>query len=255
MDLEGTQNTNDGAGGAAGGQQTSGLTQIPENLRGHEAFAGYKAMSDLWQGHIDLSTKAKDLESRLANSIPKLAENATEEQKAMYRAAMGIPSKAEEYDIPVQEGDSGELANAFRQFAFDAGMPKDMAKKTAEWWNGFIGNVQKASDEFKQREHDVGMENLKKRWGADYDKNAEIVKRAFTALKGTENLDDLLLMQIGGTPDKPILLGNHPLMMSVFYEIGKKVTPDTMIPGRPQQGTIKEGIIYDKSPAPPKQGG
>lgn len=177
-DVANTQNTEEGAGGIVGDQQISGLTQIPENLRGHEAFAGYKAMSELWQGHIDLTTKAKDLEGRLATAIPKLEDNATDEQKAAYKVAMGIPLKAEDYEIPVPEGESTELADGFRQFAAEKGLPKDVAKSTVEWWNSIVAKQQ----ETYAKELQTRSEAVKTKWGADYNKNAETVKAMFQAV-------------------------------------------------------------------------
>jgi hypothetical protein len=239
---------NDGGQGQGGQAQSLGWrTELPEAQRGHEAFAQYQSKAELYKGVIDLHTANKDsvqklteLEGKVNGSIllPKIDENATEEQRTAYRAELNkildVPAKAEDYEIPVPEGSTKELSDAFRQFAFSKGLPKDMAKDTAEWFNGLMANIEKARDEYRQAEHDATMESNKKEWGTDYDKNAEIVKVAYDHFKTIKGFPDLLNLQIGGTPEKPVTLGNHPLMSALFLEIGKKIVPDSIIPGSNQ---------------------
>lgn len=235
---------NDGGQGQAGAGNLGWRTELPEAQRGHEAFASYNSKSELYKGVIDLHTankeatqKLTDLEGRIANSIPRLTENATPEQKQAYRQAIGVPDNAEGYEIPVPEGSTPELANAFKAFAFAEGIPKDIAKKAGEWFNGVVAKIEESINATRQAEHDTNLEALKKEWGADYDKNAEYVKKAYAQFKEVKGFDDLLNLQIGGTADKPVTLGNHPLMSVVFKEIGKAIASDVSLPGAHSIGT------------------
>jgi hypothetical protein len=51
------------------------------------------------------------------------------------------PAAASDYDIPVPEGQDGALADRFRQFAHDTGMPPRWAKATAEFHNRNMSDV------------------------------------------------------------------------------------------------------------------
>jgi hypothetical protein len=243
-----TQNTDTGDGGDGGNTQTSGLTQIPENIRGHEAFAGYKAMSDLWQGHIDLSTKTKDLESKLADSIPKLGENATDEQKAAYRAAMGIPEKADDYNIPLIEGMDNSLAPWFKEKAFARGIPKDIAEGLAADYNELLTKTLQELDEQRLKNHNEAIDKLKNEWGDNANANAETIKIAYQHIvQGVPALDSLLKTEIDVGGGKKALLGDLPAMQELSLWIGKKMLPDTALPGNPPGGEkAKVGMNYDK---------
>lgn len=47
------------------------------------------------------------------------------------------PEKPDAYKIDLPDGDSGELAAAYRQFAFDEGMPAHYVEKQAAFWNRY----------------------------------------------------------------------------------------------------------------------
>ena len=212
-------------------------TEIPQSLRDNEAFAPYKTKDELWNGHIEAVNKIKDLEGRLGNSIPKLPDNATDEQKAAYKAAMGIPDKADDYEIPVPEGDSPELANELRQAAFTKGWPKGVVKEITEWWNGMQAKmVQNYVNELKTH-----TEAVKAKWGADFDKNAEIVKNVFTAFKDKGG-NDIATIEVIGPDGKKMLLGNHPAIQEFFLTFGKEILPD---------GGIRGGQAVTKPVGPP----
>lgn len=233
--------TTDGqvADGKADGQQTLGWrAELPDSLKQHEVFTAYKTKNELWNGHIDAVTKLKEAEGKLSNSIPKLAPDAKPEDVQAYREATGVPAKADEYEVELPEGSTTELADWFKDVAFKAGMPKDMAKAISREWNSFVEKVDKAMAENAEKAIADRINTLKTSWGPDFNKNAETVKAAFTAFKDVEGLQELLTVKVGGTAEQPVLLGDHPAIMQVFLEIGKKILPDTIVPGSQQTGTI-----------------
>lgn len=252
MDDVNTQNANPGDGGDAtqqqGGQtQTLGWkTELPEAMRGHEAFANYQTKNDLWNGHIELTGKIKDLEGRAANSIPKLGENATDEEKAAYRAAIGVPEKADDYEIELAEGMDNTLAPWFKGVAHQLGIPKEIAKGLSAAWNGMIAQMAKADKDAAIKAHDEALTELKRLWGPDAEKNAETVKQGYKFFGDNPVLNELLQAEItiGG---RKVKVGNHPGMVNLILEIGKKVSPDSTVQGGPGHGQpVNNGIIqYD----------
>jgi hypothetical protein len=220
------------------------IAQLPDDLKGNEAFTGYKTIGDLAKDALSFKEKATTLEGKLTTDyIPKLTENATDEQKAAYKAAMGIPDKAEDYEIPVPEGDTPELANELRQAAFTKGWPKGVVKELTEWWNGLQAKaVEKYNAELKTR-----TEEVKTKWGADFPKNAEIVKNVFGHFKD-KGIDQLAMIEVKGPDGKPMFLGNHPVIQEFFLEFGKAMLPDAGLRGGPaaaKPAGNPTGFTYD----------
>lgn len=217
------QQAPEAAGQVAGQNAAPAWTsQLIDDLKGNEALTGYQTISDLAKDTLSLKEKATALEGKLTTDyIPKLAENATDEQKAAYKTAMGIPLKAEDYEIPVPDGESTEIADSFRLFALEKGLPKDLAKSTVEWWNGVVAKEK----ENYAKELQARSEAIKTKWGADYDKNAETVKALFQAVKDA-GINEFATLQIVGPDNKPMPIGNHPVVMEFFLELAKKTLPD-----------------------------
>lgn len=96
------------------------------------------------------------------------------------------PESADKYEIPVPEGEDPSFAKAIAPIFHKAGLSAAQAKALAEGWNEMQA-AQKASavqqEEASARERDALLgrekEELKREWGADFDKNSEIVRRAW----------------------------------------------------------------------------
>lgn len=223
-------------------------TELPESLRGHEAFVNYQTKNDLWNGHIEMAGKLKDLEGKLADTIPKLPENATDEQKAAYRAAIGIPEKADDYEVDLIEGMDNSLAPLFKQAAFELGMPASMAKGLSAWWNKTLLAFVSAQDEAKAKAHNEAVEKLNNEWGENANANAEAIKAAYQHIvKDNPTFEQFLKTEVDTGGGKKQLLGDLPEMRSFVLWIGKKMLPDTILQGNPPIGDpVKVGMNYDK---------
>jgi hypothetical protein len=236
-----TQNTNVGDGGSQGAvdtqqQQTQPLgwkTELPEAQRGHEAFAPYTSKSELYKGHIDLYTKHSeavqkltDLEGKLSGYIPKLTENATDEQKAAYREAMGIPNSPDAYELDKPQLPDGLEYNAdmekwYRETAHKLGLPKDTAKALFGEYNGMIQTIARVQIEQAEKVRADGMEKLKTEWKSEYDGNVAIVKR--------------VQEKIGVDPETKQWITDHnaendPVLVKLLYKIAPAYLDDT-VPG------------------------
>jgi hypothetical protein len=227
--------------------------QLVDGLKTDETFTPYKTLSDFAKAHLDTVGKVKDLEGKVANAIPKPAENATQQEKDAYLKAIGRPDKPDDYEIKPADGlpQNPELLGLFKNWAFELGFSKDQASGLSARWDSFMGKMAESQRAVDTKALVDGQENLKKTWGAAYDANAETVKKAFTAFK-SEPFDQFLAteVQIG---DTKIKIGNHPAIMVAFLDIGKKMLPDTA-PAAGGSGSVEDNakkIVYKRgNPSP-----
>ncbi|MFY8121324.1 MAG: hypothetical protein ACOVK7_08045, partial [Burkholderiaceae bacterium] len=73
-------------------------------------------------------------------------KDATPEQWAEFYKAIGAPEKAEDYKLPVPEGDDGAFAKTASEWFKDAGILPQQAEKLAGKWNEFVASQQQAAD-------------------------------------------------------------------------------------------------------------
>ena len=226
-----------------GAQSLGWRAALPDDFKEHEFVKTFEKPGDFVKSALEIKTERDALTEKLGKAIFKPDENATDEQKAAYKAAMGIPDKAEDYEIPVPEGDSPELANELRQAAFSKQWPKGVVKELTEWWNGLQAKaVEKYNAELKTR-----TEEVKTKWGADFPKNAEIVKNVFGHFKD-KGIDQLAMIEVKGPDGKPMFLGNHPVIQEFFLEFGKAMLPDAGLRGGPaaaKPAGNPTGFTYD----------
>jgi len=254
QNADGSQGTNAGAPDAGAGQQDGGnqapgwIAQLPDDLKGNETFTGFKTIGELAKAHLDTSGKVAELEGKVANAIPKLSENPSDEELAAYRAAIGVPDKPDDYEIELMDGMDNSLAPWFKNVAHQLGMPKGMAKGLSAAWNGMIAQMAKADADAASKAHDAALTELRKTWGADAETNAETVKQGYKFFGDNPLLNDLMQAEIT-IGDKKVKVGNHPGMVNLILEIGKKVTPDSTVQGGPSHGQpVNNGILqYDWS--------
>lgn len=243
------------------------MAQLSDDLKAHEALEPYRDgdLSAFTQAHIEtlgkvteldgsnqeLTGKVTDLEGKLANSIPKLGENATDEEVAAFRTALGVPAKPEDYEFPQIEGQENDQAmESWAQKVFwEAGIPKDKAAFIGAQWNAFIQGIAEADEAEAKKAEEEADKKLREEWGADYDKNKAETQRGYGEfIKIVPEFEDLLKE----TVLDGVTLGNHTVMLKIFHAIGSAMGEDWSPQAKQKETEVKEGLIYDKSPAPPK---
>lgn len=240
------------------------LEQLSTDLRDAEALHPYRegSISDFAKAHIetlgkvsDLEGKAKefegkatDLEGKLANSIPKLGENPTDEEKAAFFKAIGMPEEHTAYTFPNIEGQENDpqMVEWAQKTFHQAGLTPEQAYMIGGAWNHFVEGLMQAEAEELKATQEKAKEAILKEAGSEEKYNAivELSSRLFKEATGTE-MDDFL----GETG-----IGYDPRFIQVMLYFAKKTGEDKTLQAAPrQQGDVKEGLIYDKSPAPPAQ--
>lgn len=239
-----------GAGQQDGGNQTPGwIAQLPDDLKGNETFTGYKTIGELAKAHLDTSGKVTELEGKLAGTIPKLSENATDEEKAAYRLAMGVPETPEAYDLPRPDLPKGveynePLEKWFRNTAHKAGISAEQAKTLFNDYNQFSTEFLKSLEVQRQTTLETGMKALKETWGNHYDDNVAVVKRVQEKI-GAAN-----------EPMKQWLTAhnaeNDPTLIQFLLDLAPGYLDDYAPPGKAGGGSkVKEGMNYTVPNPPP----
>lgn len=233
---------------ATGDQQTQTpgwLAGLPAELRDNEAFKSHKTVGDFARIHLEVAQKAKDLEGKLANSIPKLGANATQEERDRYQMALGRPAKPDEYELDGEDKNAKEWTGYWRNELFKIGVPKDQAKLISAAFNSQLQKVVDAHNATIQAANAEAQTKLKTEWGDKYEANVQLAQR-------------LWKRDVDGDLDKDFDSLSSPVRTAVLRFIFKMAakTGEDISPvganGRTSQGDpFDPKSFYSKSPAPP----
>ena len=177
---------------------------LPDDLRENDHLKGFDNLGTLAKNYVDLRS-----------SQPVLPESA-DQYKFDYP-----------HDFPDNMKDPETLA-AFRELSHKLKIPIDTAKQIFDFdISRSIAAQAKSLEMEKDKEAKTAAAlteaetKLKTDWGDSYDENLSL------ALKGID--------KFGGPDFKKHLddtgLGNNPLMVKTFYQIGKAMSEDTLKPG------------------------
>ncbi len=229
--------------------------QLEGDLKSNEAFTAFATVSDFAKAHLETAGKLKDSDGKVKtfegkvadlekNSIRKLPENASEEQKTAFYAALGKPKEAEEYELDVpKEAKLDEKMSIWAKTSFfKHNLNKEQAKGISADFNEFFGGIVKAESEIRIKERGEAETKLKTELGDKYDSSVEMVRRVWKKHSNSE-FDAFV---------NETKIGNDARLIRFMINIAKLTGEDHSPPGTPGKGALpKGGIIYDKSPAPP----
>lgn len=238
-----------GASGAAETQAPGWISGLPDNLKTNEAFAGFKTVGEFAQSHLETQGKVKELEGKLATAIVRPGEGATDEEKAAFREAMGIPDAPDKYEFERPQMPEGveyneALETWFRNIAHKHGLAGDTAKAMyadyMQFGTAFV--AEQAAQRSKTLED--GMNKLKETWGNKYDENVATVKRVQEKMGLADEGMKSLLSELN--------LENDPRLITWMLTYAAPMyIDDNAPPGRSSGGEpVKEGMAY-KVPNPP----
>ena len=218
---------------------------LPDTLKTNETFTKFKTVGDFANDYIAVSTKAGELEKRVENSIPKLPDDATAEERSLYYDALGRPKQPSEYELEGEDKNASEWTSQWKQEFHSLGLTKAQAKALSQKWNGAVQKMVEAHNTSIKTEIATATTALKNEWGDKFDTNVELAKRLYQKHLGNEFDKDF----VEGT-DKT-RLSTIRLLVKMAALTGEDRSPQG---GTSATGGSKAGFItYDKSPAPPKK--
>ena len=125
-----------------------------------------------------------------------------------------------------------KLAGDFAQFLYERGAPKSLAQDIYKWYNQMVMDSSKTVKDQEAQEAVVekqkteeAVNKLKNEWVGDkFEANKAIAVQAFNKFKieGAEGL--LKNAKLDG-----VALGDHPIFLKWFYEIGKLTKDDSAL--------------------------
>ena len=159
---------------------------LPDPLKTNEAITKFKTVGDFANDYLATSTKAADLEARVANSIPKLKDDATDKERAEFYEALGRPKQPSEYEFEGEDKNAPEWTNHWKQVSHELGLTKAQAKQLSAKFNAQMASMVEAHNAKIAGEITTATEKLKSEWGDKYDTNVELAKRVYQKHIGTE---------------------------------------------------------------------
>jgi len=184
-----------------------------------EGVSKFETPNDLAKGYLEIE--------KLSGSKIKLPtpESSAEEVSAFYDR-VGRPANADGYELPRPDMPEGMTYNedfekAIRSVAYEAGISKAQLQALSKAFNEYQVQEYTNFNAELQRTHEEGERVLKEKWGAKYDENLEVARRACKEL-GDEDFTNLLVES---------KLGNNPVFIKAFHNIGMKILNDTLVKG------------------------
>ena len=164
------------------------LAQLPGDLQTNEALTGYATLGDFAKSHLETTGKVKEYEGKVTklegdyqtlkeSSIPKLPDNATDEEKNIYQMELGRPEQWKDYELPGDGKDAQEWTDYWKQEFFKNGVSKDLAKSLASSFNGQMEKLVEAHNANIKKQIGETSEKLKAELGDKYDSSVELAQR------------------------------------------------------------------------------
>lgn len=196
----------------------------------HSGISGFKTKNDLAKGYGELYSK-------MGTAVQMPTEQSTPEEVAAFYNKTGRPEGPEGYDSfkPAEMPEGMQYDEKFemtmRGIAHEAGISKTAMAKIVAAYNQYQASLFGSTQEQAKQAIADGDATQKKNWGADYDKNFEIVDRACAELIPQEELRTQFAELVTSKG-----LRNNPVFAEVFLGIGKSMLDDTLVKGQPPRG-------------------
>lgn len=209
-----------GQGSAAPtGQQGQWFDSFPEEVRGTIQTKGWQSPADVVQSYTNLEKLLGADKAGRGLVLPKEDADPSEWNQVYDR--LGRPKSAEEYKLPIPDGDTGEFAKVAAGKFHELGLTAKQAAGLAEWWNGQSAAMQQAQMESMGQNAEQEMAQLQKEWGKEFDSNIEAARRATRQFGvGEETLSKI-----------ENAIGTRELL-KLFSSIGKGVGEDSFVQGK-----------------------
>ena len=205
--------------------EANGEGDPPDDWREHITDTKLRDHAGRFTSVIDLVGKHYELRQQLSTAIQPLAKDATDEQVATYRKAIGVPETAEGYVFTTPEGhELTEGDKAFQKSA--AGMfhanniSVDAANAQIAWFNEYAAQIEKTQIDADKAYADETEAALKAEWpGKEFEHNKAFADRAAAKVFG-DGLDDVRNIE---TKDGRFVL-DHPAFVKMLAGIGREMS-------------------------------
>lgn len=192
-----------------------------------KAYAkGFKSPEALLDG-------AHNLRKEISNRIKVPGKDASDEDVAAFRKAIGAREKPEEYKVATPDGyEMGEvqtaLAGSMQQAAAEAGVPAAAFEAFTKRYFEFEQKVQERVTQEVADFQRTSTEQIKKEFGADFEKHVRTAENFVNQTLNVPEFTELLNepIQFKGVTIK---LQSHPAVVKALAAIGSRTAEDGVI--------------------------
>lgn len=194
---------------------------LPDDLRADPSLTGFKAISELAKSFVE----TKKL---VGQTLRPPAADASDDEWDKYYRAGGKPNAPEEYKFTMPDGAlSKEEEKEIRDAAYRLGLNSRQAQKAVDMTIAERTQLRDA----QQRELTETDKKYREKWGANFEKNKALVFRTIDRIDPEKKLR--AFFDATG-------LGNHPVMIDLFHEWGKRLVEDGLMSGDVEGITSRE---------------
>jgi len=218
---------------------------LPDEYKEHEFVKGFTKPGDFVKSALEikterdgLKTERDALKTKTEGMIPKLPDNATDEEKEVFWSSLGKPETPDEYEFP-KPADGSEPDPIISKWAkgtfHKANLNNEQASFVVGEWDKFMVSYNAAMIKQEQDDLKSEMDKMKTELGDKYDAHVEMGKRFFKKV-----------MEADFDEKTPV---NTTTLLRFVIKAGKLMGEDTSPPGSQggkDQG--KPGLSYNKSP-------
>lgn len=221
------------------------IAGLPDTLKTNETFTKFKTVGEFANDYLATTAKVSDLEKKVSNSVPKLPDDASDEERGLYYDALGRPKQPSEYEFDGEDKNAPEWNNFWKQSMYEVGATKAQANAMSKKMNTIMNQLVESHNSKLKTEMATAETKLRSEWGDKFDTNVELAKRFYQKHLGNEF-------------DKDFDAGTGTTRLSTIRLL-VKLAALTGEDSSPQGGNSRSAagpssfISYDKSPAPPKR--
>jgi hypothetical protein len=125
--------------------------------------------------------------------LPKYPKGGSEDEVKKWRSEVGVPEKAEGYELKLKDGtvpgeEDLEMINAFKEVAHTSNYTPDQLNRAVEWYYATKEQETQARYDADEKIREEVEDKLRLEWGTDFRKNKSIIEAYLdTGPEGTKD--------------------------------------------------------------------
>jgi hypothetical protein len=187
-------------------------------------------VAEKFESPADVVKSYAVLERRLGRSVTIPAEDATREENAAFYARLGRPETPEGYEVRLPAdlpdhlrppSDALEGRADFLAAMHAAGATPAIVQAAFDWYYGTLGKADAEMRRAQEAARSGAEKSLRTEWGAAYERNIELARRAARRFGGDDLVDRF----------ERFGLADDPVCLKAFRAIGAAMAEDGLLAG------------------------
>lgn len=188
------------------------------SIEGGEGLSKYNNINDLIKGFVN----ANKIIGKKQEQISRPGADATDEQRKAWREHLGVPEKADDYQVPdeYKETVDAESFKEFAQFAHEHNIPADTMQELLRFQERYAAKLNEVNAKRIEEQAKEARKYFQAEWGGLYERNFNLLKDG--------------LVRAGIDIESPEMSGalNNPFILSALFDKISSMQDGTMpVPG------------------------